>query len=325
MPFHFALQVEDAKQLCPPGLTFENCPARLDCYVRCSAAQALTWYEVAGSPYGGHAYCEEFPRTPVTGTVPQYWAQVCVCVLIVWLSHLSVAMLCFLHRTLALDTRLVWHLFYKLRRHDMHIHGYAKITVAALAVLTGRFTLTLMTYWQNHDGSDDVYGWTQVGQAAMTGMNYDNIYQAMLTVFVLITADGYDVYMKEIMVEAGPWLGSLYVIVVMVVGIFMILNLFLAMLLSNLDQLEEVSLFCTGGVVQPRREMEIVEERGGEECSQSAARRRALQAAAILYSSYVLCTQYIQRDEASMLVLSPASLCTQCAPEGQPLDYVIRG
>jgi len=47
------------------------------------------------------------------------------------------------------------------------------------------------------------------------------------------------------MVVAGPWLSALYVIGVMIVGIFMILNLFLALLLSNLDQLDETDVYPT--------------------------------------------------------------------------------
>lgn len=55
-------QVEGAQQLCPPGLTFQDCPAHFDCYVPCDASEALTWIPVDGSPYGGMAYCEAFPR-----------------------------------------------------------------------------------------------------------------------------------------------------------------------------------------------------------------------------------------------------------------------
>eukprot|EP00955_Chlamydomonas_euryale_P106793 365725-Chlamydomonas_euryale.AAC.52 len=38
--------------------------------------------------------------------------------------------------------------------------------------------------------------WAQVGLPSMIVMNYNNIYQAMLTVFVLLTGDDYDVNMK---------------------------------------------------------------------------------------------------------------------------------
>eukprot|EP00955_Chlamydomonas_euryale_P106794 365725-Chlamydomonas_euryale.AAC.53 len=52
-------------------------------------------------------------------------------------------------------------------------------------------------------------------------------------------------FCRELMVVAGPWLSALYVIGVMIVGIFMILNLFLALLLSNLDQLDETDVYPT--------------------------------------------------------------------------------
>ena len=72
-------QVEGAQQLCPPGLTFQDCPSHFDCYVACDASLALQWFNVSGSPYGDMAYCEAFPRQQYadgnTAGV-QYWAQV---------------------------------------------------------------------------------------------------------------------------------------------------------------------------------------------------------------------------------------------------------
>ncbi|KAG1653438.1 hypothetical protein FOA52_010471 [Chlamydomonas sp. UWO 241] len=156
-------EIDGAEQICPPGLTFEECPATLDCYIACDQTLELQWYEVDGSPYGDQAYCEVFPRTPVVGMVPTYWAQ--------------------------------------------------------------------------------------VGQAATLTANYDSIGGAIITVFVLLTADNYDVNMKETMVLAGPWLSALFTIGVMIFGIFMILNLFLALLLSNLDQLDEEDMSSTASTM----------------------------------------------------------------------------
>ena len=75
-----------SKQLCPPGLSYDQCPHHFDCYVPCASTLAGTWISdksVAGSPYGGQAYCEQFPRQP-GGVVAaeegltqyEYWAQV---------------------------------------------------------------------------------------------------------------------------------------------------------------------------------------------------------------------------------------------------------
>ncbi|KAJ9521131.1 hypothetical protein QJQ45_022837 [Haematococcus lacustris] len=84
--------VEGSLQLCPPGLSLlHDCPPTLDCYLACSARAAGTWFDAPGSPYGGQAYCERFPRTPHPAAPPdgqaadgpppqtQYWAQVSLC------------------------------------------------------------------------------------------------------------------------------------------------------------------------------------------------------------------------------------------------------
>ena len=68
---------------------------------------------------------------------------------------------------------------------------------------------------------------------------YDNIYQAMLSIFVILSGDNWDQNMKQTMVLAGPILSALFTIITMVIGIYAVLNLFLAILLSNLNQLTE--------------------------------------------------------------------------------------
>eukprot|EP00798_Chlamydomonas_sp_ICE-L_P013416 gene13416-19269_t len=71
-----------SEQLCPPGLTYDECPRHYDCYVDCDLSLAGSWYNVSGSPYGGMAYCEAFPRQPSdgsslpAGTEYSYYAQV---------------------------------------------------------------------------------------------------------------------------------------------------------------------------------------------------------------------------------------------------------
>ena len=81
--------------------------------------------------------------------------------------------------------------------------------------------------------------WAQVGKPVIFMPMYDNIYQAMLSVFIILTADNWDSNMKQTMVLAGPILAALFTMITMVIGIYTVLNLFLAILLSNLDQLTE--------------------------------------------------------------------------------------
>ena len=61
----------------------------------------------------------------------------------------------------------------------------------------------------------------------------------MLSIFILITQDNWDINMKNLMVMTDPILASLFTIITMVIGIYSVLNLFLAILLSNLDRLTE--------------------------------------------------------------------------------------
>jgi hypothetical protein len=41
--------VSGSVQLCPPGLTWRDCPAHFDCYVRCDASQVYQWFDVSAS------------------------------------------------------------------------------------------------------------------------------------------------------------------------------------------------------------------------------------------------------------------------------------
>ncbi|GAX76998.1 hypothetical protein CEUSTIGMA_g4445.t1 [Chlamydomonas eustigma] len=151
--------VPGSVQLCPPGMTWRDCPSHFDCYITCDKSQALTWFQVPGSPYGGQAYCEVFPRD-VT------------------------------------------------------------------------FNLTLGT-----SSGDRVQFLAQAGHATRPMPNFDNIYQAMLSIFILITGDGWDVIMKNMMVLYGsPWLPCIFTLITMSIGVFTILNLFLTILLKNLEE-----------------------------------------------------------------------------------------
>ncbi len=95
--------------------------------------------------------------------------------------------------------------------------------------------------WENATSSVTLQYWAQVGKPTTLMPNYDNIYQAMLSTFIMITADNWDANMKNIMVLTNdPWLPSFFTVITMIIGIYTVLNLFLAILLSNLDELVDV-------------------------------------------------------------------------------------
>lgn len=56
--------------MCPPGAA---CPDHRDCYVPCKLSEVDTWIHIAGSPYNGYAYCEQFQ---VSEGAPTFAAQV---------------------------------------------------------------------------------------------------------------------------------------------------------------------------------------------------------------------------------------------------------
>ena len=41
--------VSGSVQLCPPGLTWRECPAHFDCYIQCDASQVYQWFNVSAS------------------------------------------------------------------------------------------------------------------------------------------------------------------------------------------------------------------------------------------------------------------------------------
>jgi hypothetical protein len=66
--------------------------------------------------------------------------------------------------------------------------------------------------------------------------------QAIISGFIMLTQDNWDVNMKYTMVLYGnPWLPALFTIITMIIGIFTLLNLFLAVLLANLDEVIEIA------------------------------------------------------------------------------------
>jgi hypothetical protein len=67
------------------------------------------------------------------------------------------------------------------------------------------------------------------------------MYLSMLSVFDLVTQDNYDLSFKYLAVTTGKtWLAAIFVIPVMIIGAFALINLFLAMLLSHMEQMDTV-------------------------------------------------------------------------------------
>ena len=86
--------------------------------------------------------------------------------------------------------------------------------------------------------------------------------QALLSVFYLITLDSWDYNMKYMMVLCGPVLVAIFTITALIIGVFIMLNLFLAVLLGNLDCLEEEEEDMEELLYEQKKEAELVQ--GGQ-------------------------------------------------------------
>ncbi|KAL6747997.1 Ion transport protein-domain-containing protein [Haematococcus lacustris] len=157
--------VEGSLQLCPLGLSLlHDCPPTLDCYLACSASAAGTWFDAPGSPYGGQAYCERFPRTPHPAAPPDGQAA---------------------------------------------------------------------------DGPPpQTQYWAQVGAPSVPRANFDGMLHAFITVFQILTLDNWADALHSTMAAISP-ATALYYVGVIIVGVYMVLNLFLAILLDNLDKIND--------------------------------------------------------------------------------------
>jgi hypothetical protein len=65
-----------AEAACPPGMSKNDpcledggcyqCPSHRDCYLPCTEAQWGQWISAPGSAYNDKAFCERFPRGPLS-------------------------------------------------------------------------------------------------------------------------------------------------------------------------------------------------------------------------------------------------------------------
>jgi Gpi18-like mannosyltransferase len=69
--------------------------------------------------------------------------------------------------------------------------------------------------------------WAQVGKSHVPRSNFDNIGWALFTVFQVLTAENWNEVMYAGMAAVSPWT-CLFFVLVVIVGNYILLNLFLA-------------------------------------------------------------------------------------------------
>lgn len=78
--------------------------------------------------------------------------------------------------------------------------------------------------------TDDKY-W----QASIPRSNFDNFFSSMITVFQILTGENWNTIMYDCW-KARGWVSVIYIISLIVVGVFIVMNLFLAILLKNFEE-----------------------------------------------------------------------------------------
>jgi hypothetical protein len=86
-------------------------------------------------------------------------------------------------------------------------------------------------------GSDVQY-WAQVGKPSASNSNFDNIGWALLTIFQMLTTENWNNVLYDGVRSTGPH-AALFFIAVVVLGHYVVLNLFLAILLDNFGSDDE--------------------------------------------------------------------------------------
>jgi len=66
--------------------------------------------------------------------------------------------------------------------------------------------------------------------------SFDSFYEALLTVFVLLTGDQWTSIMLDYYRAVSPYTSLIFFVSFMILGKYMLLNLFLAILLQNFDE-----------------------------------------------------------------------------------------
>ena len=84
------------------------------------------------------------------------------------------------------------------------------------------------TFWQE----DGVECWAKVGWSDVARHNFDNIYWSVITIFQILTGENWNEVMYDGMRSTGS-LSCIYFLLLFILGNYIILNLFLAILLDN--------------------------------------------------------------------------------------------
>lgn len=119
----------------------------------------------------------------------------------------------------------------------MRTIGKSLLDVSAFSVLLFLFlftcTLMGMEFFSHKVKYNDKDEFDLSGESPR--YNFDNFLFGMTTLFVFLTGDSWNVIMFKF-VRMNFYLGLGYFMVVMMLGRFMLLNLFLAILLKNFDE-----------------------------------------------------------------------------------------
>jgi len=88
------------------------------------------------------------------------------------------------------------------------------------------------TYTETEDGVTTVEHYVELGKSYVPRHNFDTFFWSIITIFQILTGENWNEVMYDGM-RSGTSLASLYFLLLVVVGNYIILNLFLAILLDN--------------------------------------------------------------------------------------------
>ena len=78
--------------------------------------------------------------------------------------------------------------------------------------------------------------WAEVGRSEVARYNFDNIFSSIISIFQVLTGENWNEIMYEAVHETGQDAVSLYFVLLTIVGNYIVLNLFLAILLDNFGE-----------------------------------------------------------------------------------------
>ncbi|GIL93482.1 hypothetical protein Vretifemale_20877, partial [Volvox reticuliferus] len=115
-----------------------------------------------------------------------------------------------------------------------------------------------------------------VGKSQVPRANFDNLLWAMFTVFQLLTGENWNNIMYDSMRTTTPW-ASLYYIVVILLGTYLVFNLFIAILLDNLTGVFSSDTQDDDDDDDDGGDKKQEQQRGGSPDAADARRRRTTQ------------------------------------------------